>query len=144
LIEDFRQGNYKPVISTLLQDQIATASDEVSMAMADLVQCQPKIIIVSEKAETLADVYLDRNILRPEFRLDALHVALATLEEVDILVSWNYRNILHLSQLRQFIAVNLELGLKPLQIRSPRIVASFDLRDNENSSDLTPRESKLA
>jgi hypothetical protein len=144
LLQDFRQGIFKPVISTLLQDQIADASGEVQEAMLDLVQCKPKIIVVSEKAETLADVYLDRKILRPEFRADTLHVALATLEEVDILVSWNYRNILHLSQLRKFIEVNLELGLKPIQIRSPRVIASLDIQDSDDTAEMTPRDSKSA
>jgi hypothetical protein len=140
LIQDFRQGTFKPVISTLLQDMMAGASDEVQQAMVDLMQCKPKIIVVSEKAETLADVYLDRKILKSEFRADALHVALATLEEVDVLVSWNYRNILHLSRLRKFIEVNLELGLKPIQIRSPRIIASLDVLDFDDASDSTSAE----
>jgi hypothetical protein len=144
LIQDFRQGIFKPVISTLLQDQITKASRVVQKAMADLVQCKPKIIVVSEKAETLADVYLDRKILKPEFRADILHVALATLDEVDILVSWNYRNILHLSKLRQFITVNLELGLKPIQIRSPRIIASFDLQDSDYVTELASSGSRSA
>jgi hypothetical protein len=124
------------VISTLLQDQIADARGEVQKAMTDLMQCKPKIIVVSEKAETLADIYLDRKILKPDSRTDALHVALATLEEVDILVSWNYRNVLHFSRLRQFISVNLELGLKPIQIRSPRVVASLEIQETENNTEM--------
>jgi hypothetical protein len=62
-------------------------------------------------------------------RTAALHVALATLEEVDVLTSWDYHNVLHLSKLRQYITVNLELGLKPIQIRSPRVVATHDLKN---------------
>ena len=128
MIEDCQQGLYRPVISTLHKDQIAGASVEVQKALSELLLSEPKIILVTEKAETLAEVYLDRKILKPQFYNDALHVALATLEEVDVLVSWNYPNILHISQLRKFISVNLELGLKPLQIRSPRVIASLDIQ----------------
>ncbi len=78
----------------------------------------------------MAGIYLERVALQKQCRSDALHVALATLDEVDILVSWNYRNILHMSKIRQFITVNLELGLKPIQIRSPRVVASFEVRED--------------
>jgi hypothetical protein len=127
-MDDFRQGVYLPVISTLLQTQVGGASLEVQQALSDQLICKPKIIVITESTETLADVYLDRKILATEFREDALHVAAATLEEVDILASWNYRNILHISQVRKFITVNLELGLKPIQIRSPRVVASLDLK----------------
>ena len=127
LLQDFRSGIYCPVISTLVQDELAGANSAVSEALAALMECRPKVIEVTEKAQTLADLYLDRKILTEAFRNDALHVALATLEEADALVSWNYRNILHISKLRQYITVNLELGLRPLQIRSPRVMASFDI-----------------
>ncbi|HEX7343518.1 MAG TPA: PIN domain protein [bacterium] len=125
LIQDFRSGIYKPVISTLVQDELAAAPPAAREALSSLMACRPKVIEVTDKAQTLADLYLDRKILTECHRSDALHVALATLEEADMLVSWNYRNILHMSKLRQFITVNLELGLKPLQIRSPRVVASY-------------------
>jgi hypothetical protein len=134
LIRDFRQETYIPVISTLLQEQTSGASDEVQKALAELLACKPKIIVVSEKAETLADIYLERKVLEPQFREEALHVALATLEEVDVLTSWNYRNILHISKVRKFITVNIELGLKPIQIRSPRIIASLDIQNPEAPS----------
>lgn len=144
MIQDFQEGIYRPVISTLLQDQILDGSREVQEALSRLLACRPKIIVVSEKAETLADVYLDRKILSPQYRDDALHVALATLEEVDVLASWNYRNILHISRVRKFIAANLELGLKPIQIRSPRILASLDLQELEATPPLKVNGNRLA
>lgn len=129
LIQDFKSGLYKPIISALVQEELADTSPAISEALGVLMQCSPKVIAVTEKAQTLADLYLDRKILSESCRSDALHVALATLEEADVLVSWNYRHILHLTKLRQYITVNLELGLKPLQIRSPRVVASFELME---------------
>jgi len=133
LLQDFRSGLYKPIISTLVQAELAEAPADVAEARAALLESQPKIIEVTDKVQALADVYMDRKIVCAAHRNDALHVALATLEEADVLVSWNYRNILHLTKLRQFITANLELGLKPLQIRSPRVVASYYIMDPEPS-----------
>lgn len=126
LLEDFRSGLYLPVISTLVQAELADASPAVLRHYQDLLQCEPRIIQQNEQAETLADLYVERKILPRQQYHDALHVALATLAEVDILVSWNYQNILHINQVRRFIMVNLELGLKPIQIRSPRVVSSYE------------------
>jgi len=117
------------VISTLVQDELGDNSAEAREAYTEVMKLDPRIIPVTDKAQTLADVYLDRLIVPEAHRHDALHVALATLEEVDVLVSWNYRHILHLSKLRQYITVNLELGLKPIQIRSPRVVSTYDLKE---------------
>jgi hypothetical protein len=55
-------------------------------------------------------------------RVDAQHIATATINRVDVLVSWNFKHIVHYEKIRHFNAVNLELGFKPLQIYSPREV----------------------
>ena len=55
-----------------------------------------------------------------------LHIALATIAEVDVLVSWNFRHVVRLDKIRLFNAVNLELGYKPLTIYSPREVVTYE------------------
>ncbi len=69
------------------------------------------------------------NRLTPKFYADGMHIALATIAEVDLLVSWNFRHIVRYDKIRLFTAVNLERGYKPLAIYSPREVAS-DEEDN--------------
>lgn len=124
LMEDFQTGKCKPVISTAVQAEMADAPDEVFEVYAEFLKTNPKVIDFSEKADTLTQLYLERQILKETEYFDALHVALSTLEEVDILISWDHPNILHFSKVRGFIQVNIELGLKPIQIRCPRLVAS--------------------
>jgi len=58
-----------------------------------------------------------------------LHIAIATVAEVDVLVSWNFRHIVRLDKIRLFNAVNLELGYKQLTIYSPREVATYGQGD---------------
>ena len=70
-----------------------------------------------------------RRILTPKFYADGMHIALATVAEVDLLVSWNFRHIVRYDKIRLFTAVNLERGYKSLAIYSPREVAS-DEEDN--------------
>lgn len=48
------------------------------------------------------------------FYTDGLHIAIATAAEVDVLVSWNFKHIVHFNKIRLFNAVNLELGYKPI------------------------------
>jgi hypothetical protein len=69
----------------------------------------------------LARTYQERGILTPKYYDDGVHIALATAAEVDLLVSWNFRHIVHYQKIRLFNAVHLELGYKP--IYSPREVA---------------------
>lgn len=49
---------------------------------------------------------------------------MATVAEVDVLVSWNFRHIVRLDKIRLFNAVNLAQGYKSPTIYSPREVMS--------------------
>jgi hypothetical protein len=59
-----------------------------------------------------------------------LHIALATVADADVLVSWNFKHIVRFDQIRLFNAANLEQGYKPLSIHSPREVTSYE-RDSD-------------
>ncbi len=74
----------------------------------------------------LAQYYQDRNILTPKFFDDGIHIAVATIAEVDVLVSWNFKHIVHFDKIRLFNSVNLELGYKQIQIYSPREVTNYE------------------
>jgi len=54
------------------------------------------------------------------------HMALATVADADVLVSWNVRQVVRLEKIRLFNAVNLERGYKPIEIYSPREVTTHD------------------
>ena len=58
-----------------------------------------------------------------------LHIAFATVADVDVLVSWNFRHIVRLDKIRLFNAVNIEQGYKPVSIYSPREVISYGQED---------------
>ena len=55
---------------------------------------------------------------------DAQHIAIASVVRVDVLVSWNFQQIVNLNRIRAFNAVNLRLGYQILEIRSPREVVN--------------------
>ena len=84
-----------------------------------------EIVSVSKDTLSLVQHYMARSVLSQRFMNDMLHIALATIAEVDILVSWNFRHIVRLDKIRLFNAVNMEQGYKPLTIYSPREVISY-------------------
>ena len=78
--------------------------------------------MVSAEAMDLLGKYGAKNILGAKFQNDMLHIALATIADADVLVSWNFRHIVRLDKIRLFNAVNIECGYKALTIYSPREV----------------------
>ncbi len=125
LVADFQQGLLKAVLSDIVAAEIADAPYQTQEIYAELLALGSDFIAVNEAALELADVYQQRGILTPKFYTDGLHVALATIAEVDIMVSWNFKHIVHFDKIRLFNAINLEQGYKSLQIYSPREVMSY-------------------
>ena len=90
-----------------------------------MVSLNAEILTVDESTLGLAEEYQKRGILTPNFYDDGLHIALATVAEADLLVSWNFKHIVRFDKIRLFNAVNIEFGYKPLQIFSPREVTTY-------------------
>ena len=52
-------------------------------------------------------------------RVDALHVALASVARADAVVSWNFEHLVQLRRIRGFHAMNVLRGYPLIEIRSP-------------------------
>jgi len=126
LMKDFRLKNYLPVLSVLTIDEISKAPKRVQETLSMLLEEGPEVLEITESALELSEKYLKREILTPKFRDDALHIALASHANVDVLVSWNFRHIVHYDKIRLFNAVNNENGLKTIDIYSPREVTNYE------------------
>jgi len=126
LMSEFRIGTLCPVVSMLTQQEIARSPEEVQDIYTELLDNDAELVDISEEAIKLADNYLAHNILTPNYRNDAIHIAVATISKVDMLVSWNFQHIVHYDKIRLFNAVNLEMGYKPIEIYSPREVINYE------------------
>jgi len=126
LVTDFCNGLYKPVVSSVVAAEIELAPETVRTKFDEILQLEPEFLEMTEDAAALAGVYSQHGALPPKFRNDLLHIALATVANADVLVSWNFKHIVRLDKIRVYNSVNLELGYKPLQIHSPQEVASYE------------------
>ncbi len=132
LMQDFRQGRFHPVPSEVVAVEIHPAPEPVRLQYAELLNLGAEFLGVSDEALDVATVYEARGILAARFRNDMLHIALATVADVDMVVSWNFRHVVRFEKIRLFNAVNLELGYKPIQIYSPREVTSYDTDEDQS------------
>lgn len=123
LIDGIIAGKDVAVISDLTLREIATAPKEVRSLVDRVLGASAELVELTEEAERLADCYVRDKVVSPRYRADALHIAVSTLNRVDVLVSWNFQHIVNLSKIRMFNAVNLRLGYPMLEIRSPQEVA---------------------
>lgn len=126
LVADFRARRFVPVVSELVAAEVQVAPPQVQSQFDELVDLGAELLRIDRDALDLAGEYTRHEILPARFRNDLLHIAIATVANVDVLVSWNFKHIVRLEKIRLYSAVNLEAGYKPLEIYSPREVASYE------------------
>jgi predicted nucleic acid-binding protein len=80
-----------------------------------------------DEIEALAAAYVQGGIVPANKADDALHVAYATVHEMDVLLSWNFRHLANVRREARFLAVNHQLGYRyPLRLVSPLEVEDED------------------
>lgn len=124
LLRNIRLGIFVAVVSDLTEEELVDAPPAVRKMLEEIKESSCERIGEDPEAVSLADKYLKEGILTEKYRDDARHIAIATVNEVDILVSWNFKHIVHYDKIQQFNAVNALMGYKKLRIFSPMEVAS--------------------
>jgi hypothetical protein len=121
----FEEGYMTMVLSTHTLRELKGAPQRVRDHLLTIPKSYQILLDDSPEAIELAEAYLERGVVGPGSRADALHVAIATAAHVDVLVSWNFKHIVNLGRIRLFNGVNLELGYGMLEIRTPTEVLSY-------------------
>ncbi|MFH1563357.1 MAG: PIN domain protein [Nitrospirota bacterium] len=122
LFEDIKSGKFILVISTTTLREIDNAPDCVQNILSELSPEMVEIIVYSEEIGNLRDAYLKAKVVGHASKFDAEHIAVASVAEVDFVVSWNFKHIVHYEKISGYQAVNLLNGYKPIHIYSPKEV----------------------
>jgi predicted nucleic acid-binding protein len=120
LFDEFRTGNKIAVISDITLDELSFSRLEVRNQLDTIPNNFKEYILNDEQSEELADMYIKEKAVTQKSHEDALHIAIATINKVDVLVSWNFKHIVNLDRIRKYNAVNLMNGYSMLEIRNPR------------------------
>lgn len=59
-----------------------------------------EMVLLTVEAADLAREYLRAGVVSTKMRVDAEHIALATVARVDVLVSWNFKHIVNLRRIQ--------------------------------------------
>ena len=120
LMEKVKLGQIKIVISNVTEREILKARKEIRDFYTALPKEFIEFVELSPEAITLAETYVKENVVGDTHIDDCFHIAMATIHTVDILVSWNFKHIVNIYRIRGYNSVNLKLGYKTLEIRSPK------------------------
>lgn len=117
--EQVREGTFLLVVSDVTLDELKFAPESVRRILADLDQSRVERVAVAPESEALARKYLEAKVVGPACVDDARHIAVATIMNVDIIVSWNFKHIVHYEKIMGYEGINLKMGYFSPRIHSP-------------------------
>jgi len=119
---------YDIYISQLVFDEIERASKEKRTLLIDLIKkFNPEELKITEKVLLLANKYITEFALPKRAIDDSTHVAVATVNEMDALISWNLNHLANLRRMEKVNEINFKEGYyKHLEMITPLEVSNDD------------------
>jgi rRNA-processing protein FCF1 len=125
LFSEIKEDKFTPCISVIVSREIEKAPVRVADFFSDLLPiCE--ILEVDNNCLLLRDEYIKSGIVSRKYMDDALHVAIATVSKCDIIVSWNFKHIVHYDKIALYNTVNRINGYSDIFINSPAEVIDYE------------------
>lgn len=129
LFEKVKLGQIICVYSDLSETELENAPQKVKDFFNDLPKEHTQKVEVTEEAFKLAQKYVDEKVVGQTSAADCRHIATATINKVDYLVSWNFKHIVNVFRIRGYNSVNIRSGYSQLDIRSPKEIVNNEDED---------------
>ena len=123
--DEIDAGRFILVTSAVVAAEIEPAPDKIQAFFARYT-ASATIVDVSEEALELQLNYIKSGVVTESSLDDALHVAVASVSGCDLIVSWNFRHIVHFEKIPKYNAVNRLNGHNHIGIYSPLEVIQYD------------------
>jgi predicted nucleic acid-binding protein len=127
LFDAIEAGKYEAYTSTTVMKELRRAPEAKFDEMNDWIERYVKEVFDPDAdAKRLADMYVVKHIIPPKSRDDGLHIAVATVNNLDFVVSCNMG---HIDKRKTMIGtgfINLRAGFKNIGICSSMEVIEYD------------------
>ena len=125
LFDRINNGEFKILLSSVLQRELAPAPEKIINLITGLKSEFTEFLDEDDEAVELATDYIMEKVVGQTSLADCLHIALATINRADLLVSWNFKHIVNIERIRGYNSINIKNGYKQLDIRSPRELMKY-------------------
>ena len=126
LINKIIKGEIKLLFSQLTEIELNGAPQYVKDLVKQIPDEHVEFLAITNETTALADQYVKENVVGKASMEDCRHIAIATLNNADILASWNFKHIVNVSRIRGYNSVNYKFGHKILEIRTPREILYYE------------------
>lgn len=126
LFDKILAGEFQVLFSDVIEGELESAPEEVQELAMRIPDHINEYVSLTDQVIQLADRYIEEGVVGKTSRADCFHISLATLNNADVLISWNFKHIVNFKRIRGYNAVNYKLGYKILDIRTPREILDYE------------------
>jgi len=126
LFDRIKNGEFILLYSAVTQDELENAPGKVKDFVKSLKAEYTEFLEATDEAVDLATEYITEKVVGQTSFADCLHIALATINRADFLVSWNFKHIVNIQRISGYNSINIKNGYKQLEIRSPREFEKYE------------------
>jgi predicted nucleic acid-binding protein len=116
-------SDYLPHVSPLVVRELERMSEPRRTAYLKLISRVPQFEI-SEEAAILADGYVSRGIFHRKYISNALHMALASVNKADMIVTWDFGHLANVHRQARIKLFNTVAGFFVPMIVTPEFLIS--------------------
>ena len=127
LFEEIKARHYEAYTSTYVIEELERTSEPKRSKMLALVgKYNITVLPADNEARGLADTYIREGVIPARYRYDGLHIAIATINDLEYVFSQNYQHINKVKTKTMTGLINVREGYKPVTIASPMEVINRD------------------
>jgi predicted nucleic acid-binding protein len=129
LFERIERKDFIVYISEVNETELVLAPQEVKEVKDKIPNDCLRFLEIDDEADNLAQTFINEKALSKSSENDAYHIALASVNRLDCLISWNFKHIVNFDKIKIFHSINIRLGYPIIDIRSPLEFLSDDNND---------------
>ncbi len=123
LFDNWTTLNGEMFISDIVIQEVNRSPEDIRIKLVELIRKhRPILLDVDEEIKELAERYILEKIIPEKYRNDAIHIAVAVVNDLDVIVSWNLQHIVKLKTKLGVEGINRLLGYKVIEIATPEEV----------------------
>jgi predicted nucleic acid-binding protein len=127
LFEEIRASKYYAYTSSYVIDELIQAEEpKQSNMLALIAKYNITVLDAADEAQNLTDIYIGEGVIPVKYRYDGLHIAIATINDLEYIFSLNFKHINKVKTKTMTSLINVRQGYKPILILTPMEVTEND------------------
>jgi len=127
LFAEIKAGKFRPFTSEYVTRELEAATDPMREDRLRLIkEYDVEVLPASDETKNLAMAYIKAGVIPQAYGTDGFHIAAATVNGLDFIVSLNFRHIVKRKTIEEAELINFREGYKKIGIYSPAEVIDND------------------